>query len=199
MENNNDENFQSESIFQSAKNYEENIQKYPEQYSGESNGLFSKLVRTVTEKLNEYDTQKETKKFQETVQNALESDKDTIELLAKCGCKIQFTSNNKLLIRCDKYNLMGTIDMAAEGLDKLDDGAKKIIRILYEVKTGSENMEDCIDKLEAEGFYPVGNLEKKEMMLEGKKCTVLAGTFQNNARETKKLYFYHGKQVFPEE
>ena len=197
--NNNDDNlFSQESIFDSAKNIEKQsaFQK-DAQVQKQTNCVLGKFIRSITNKLNEYDEARANKKIQDEMRAIFEQQEDVIKLLMQCGCKLQYINNTLIKITWERFNLQGLINLApAEGEEALDEGAQKIVRQMFSVIRSSDNMEDSIDRLESEGFYPVGELEKQDAIIEGKKCTVLVGTFQNDAGETRKIYFYNGTEVF---
>jgi len=198
MDPNNDNLFQNESIFQSAKNFEDSMSaNLKQQAQPQNTGLLGKFVKTITNKLNEYDEYRDNKKLQSQIGKIFEKEEKTLELLMNFGCKLEYNGPTKINIIWDKYKLKGQINLDSKCSEPFDAEAKKILGIIVNTILSSNNMENTIDRLEAEGFYPVGELENQTAILENKEVEVLIGTFENSAGETRKIYYYNGKEVFP--
>lgn len=202
MENGDENLFDNESIFQSAKDFSENyIQKdVLDTQNPHAGGFMSKLISKISSKISEYEDKVSFEKLKNEVVKTLEKEADILALLMKFGCKLNYISKTNMEIECEQFNLKGHINLKAEKEEDIfDENALEIIkRITYKVYS-SNNLEEVINRLEGEGFYPVGELTEIEAMISDKQRKVLMGVFQNTAGETKKIYFYNGQEVFPKE
>lgn len=199
---NNDENlFDDESIFQSAKDFSDNYTAKPVvNPNPQGNGLMSKLISSISNKISEYEDKIENEKYKRQLTKMFEKDADIFEILSKFGCKIKCINATYLEIKSEPLNLIGHINLAAQKEEEIfDENAKRIMRNIAYVTYNKNQLEDIIDVMESEGFYPVGALEIVEAILSGEKCEVHVGKFQNENGEERTIYFYNGQQVFPQE
>ena len=155
----------------------------------------SKLFKAISEKIKEFDSQKEIKDLQKKAEELFKGNEDIIQLLHSFGCFFKI-EENYIELSCEKFNLSGKIITNENNEMEFDEDAEQILRYISQIIVSSNNMEDSLDYMEQNGFYPVGELEKHKAIIEGKECEVLVGTLKNDKGETKQVYYYNGKEVF---
>ena len=203
----NDNNFMSnESIFQNVEAYNAMSSQMMnasniDYESLNNNGLLSKLVNKINDKLDEFTDKdkKEQKKLEKIVENFINEDGDFLQIMSQFGC-VLVVQENGIEIQCEQFDLTGKITLKENSKTEyeLDENAKKILYIISKVLDNLDHIDGSMDKNEEEGFYPVGELEKKTITVKGEEKEVFAGTLMNEKGETKQIYFLNGREVQPD-
>ena len=192
MENNN-----NESIFNLPESgqFDLLVPKVPvnsgENLSGMLNKLSSKLLTNIQ-------AQKEEDSLKQLLEKTIKENEEFFKLLTENKCKLNF-SDRYVEINCEPMKLVGKIFVYSGTQMKPDLNAQKIFKYLANKAIQKQNIEGPLDQLEKEGFYPVGELKKMTVKINGEDVEVMAGMLVNNNKETRTVYFKDGKQVFPDE
>lgn len=193
MENNNNESIFN---FSEEKKPEIGIPNASPVNSGEN--LSDMLNKLSSKLLTGFQNQKEENSFKQLVEKTIKDNEEFFKLLTENDCKLKF-SDRFVEINCEPLKLVGKIFMYNDAQIKPDLNAQKIFKYLADKSIQKNNIEGPIDELEKEGFYPVGELEKMTITVNGEQTEVMAGMLANNNKETRTIYFKDGKQVFPDE
>ncbi|MCD8377442.1 MAG: hypothetical protein LUB59_01490 [Candidatus Gastranaerophilales bacterium] len=201
---NNDDNLisESESIFEGTKSMNspgiEGFNTGAIDYeSVRRDNFVVKLLDTISRELLSGREEKEQKRFQKQAEKLLKNDIDILKLLSSFGCIFVY-NQDYMELRCEQFNLTGKINTNTDGKLTFDDTAIKILYMITDIIEKTNNIDSIIDSHEQDGFYPVGELTKQKIMLDGKECEVLTGKLSNNNGETRQIYYYNGKEVFPD-
>lgn len=127
----------------------------------------------------------------------IEDNKEIFEIFAKYDCKMSIVENG-IVVEYPSLNMTGKMTIKEDGTGEFDEDAMKIFEHLAKLIVRSEKMNSDIDKYEAEGFYPVGDLISEKITYKGQEIDVMVGMLANPKGETKKVYFYRGKEIHPE-
>lgn len=162
-------------------------------------GLLSKLVNKISDKIDEFSDKdkKEQKKLQKIAQQFADENEDFIGLMASFGC-VFVALEDCIELHCEQFNLVGKITQNEKKENILDENAKKILYIISKIVTNIEKIDNSMDKNEEDGFYPVGELEKQTIKINGEEKEVFSGTLMNEKGETKQIYFLNGREVQPD-
>ena len=197
--NDNNENTQniSGSIFVDAASMED-YGDVPVNYPpAQKENLILKLFESFVEKfIEEPKRRKEQKDFIESGQKMLGEYEDILTFFHDAGCLIVL-NDNYIELEYPQLNLKGTITFK-DGQPEFDDTTNKIMNHLSNMVINTNKLDDIINKHEDEGFYPVGDLAKETIILNGESAEVLAGEMMNKQGQTKKVYYYQGKEVQPD-
>ena len=152
-------------------------------------------------------------KLSSTLLKGMKADKNTIKqedfdkfiaqngeflfMLTSCDCKIKFT-DKYLELQCEPLNLTGKIFMGTKDQFQPDENATKIFKYIANIANKMNGMELTMNRLEKEGFFPVGELKKQTVNVEGKPTEVMVGTLKNDKGETRTIYFNNGTEITPD-
>ncbi|MCR5266208.1 MAG: hypothetical protein K6E29_06400 [Cyanobacteria bacterium RUI128] len=192
--NNNERN--SESIFNSSAHQEVPIisKEVPmPTTAGSTNfieGLLSKLIK------NPKDLLFSNKKG--NVTNIIEQNIDFFEALVKLKFRLVMQDDGFIIVNPDN-TMSGKVTFLKNNESKFDDNAQILFNQIANLIINNDGLETMIDAYEKDNFYPVGELVKETITYNGKEIEVMAGTLMNPKKETKKVYFYKGKEVFPDQ
>jgi len=203
-DNQKDEKFLSanESIFEdseikSANDFSQ-ISGEPFDYESlKDDSLISKFLNALSDGILNGAENRENKKLQKTAAKLFKGNEEFIKLLNDFDCSL-IHKQNVIEIKCEKFNLSGNITIETDGNMLFDENSQKILYYIAKVVNHSENMDNLLNNNEDDGFYPVGNLVKQKIMLNGKETEVLTGILANTKGETKQIYYYNGKEVQPD-
>ena len=188
----------SDSIFDDNLLKQNQIQvNTPEQqYSNIQTGsIVSKLFDVVSEKINEISDKQKLQKLQKEASKLFEGNEDIFRLFYMFGCELIY-KKKYIELSCPTIKLKGKITINENNEANFDENVMKIFEHITNIITSSNNLENTIDSLEAEGFYPIGELENKTIEINGENIEVMVGTLQNQNGETKNVYFYNGREIF---
>lgn len=193
MENNNNESIFN---FSEERKPEIGIPNMSPVNSGEN--LSDMLNKLSSKLLTGFQNQKEENSLKQFMEKAIKENEAFFSLLTENNCKLKF-SERFVEIDCEPLNLVGKIFMYNDAQLKPDLNAQKIFKYLADKSLQKKDIENPLEELEKEGFYPVGELKKMTIKVNGEQTEVMAGMLVNNNKETRTIYFKDGKQVFPDE
>ena len=193
-----DNNYNSDSIFSSElkNNSDTTVPIMPPDIpkpSRESAGMLEGLVdRLIKKPLKDSANKKEKTEFEKVVKE----NEELFKILMKYGCELVMQEDGAI-INYPKMKLSGKIIVKNNKVE-FDEDVKKIFQYIAQFEVQSGNLEQMIDSYEEQEFYPVGELEKQTVTYQGKEVEVMVGTLMNTKKETKKVYFYRGKEITPD-
>ena len=157
-----------------------------------------KFFDSLVNKLVDEPKQKgEIKKLSKEGAAMLQEHEEVLKIFYEFGCNIVLR-DGEIEIECPPINVVGIITVHEDGTTEFDDATNQIMEYLSKMIVGSNNMNISINKYEDEGFYPVGELEKVVIKYKGQDVEALCGILQNDQGQTKKIYYYKGKEVTPD-
>ena len=163
----------------------------------QDNSIISKFFNSLSNALNEDEGTKDRKKLQKYADKVFKDNENFIKLLYDFGC-VMIYKKDCIELQCDKFKLKGKIITESDGTILFDENSQKILYNISEIMKHSNNVDNIIDNNEAEGFYPVGNLEKKKVIYQGKEVEAFCGTLMNSLGQTKQIYYYNSKEITPD-
>ncbi len=204
FDNSKDDNILSgqESIFEDSEvSALRNSNKYLDETKNledfQDNSIISKFFNALSNALNEDEATKDRKKLQKYADKVFKDNENFIKLLYDFGC-VMIYKKDCIELQCDKFKLKGKIITESDGTILFDENSQKILYNISEIMKHSNNVDNIIDNNEAEGFYPVGNLEKKKVIYQGKEVEAFCGTLMNSLGQTKQIYYYNSKEITPD-
>ena len=196
--NNSDESDQSGSIFNSPELNEPYAQPYyvnqPQPQQG--SGLVDMFNNFVDKFIDEPKKKKELLKLQKEAQDKLGEHEEILKIFYNYGCNLKLY-DGYMIVEYPPLNLMGSIKFTENGAE-FDENANKIMEQLAKLLTTTNEFGSQMDNYEQEEFYPVGELEQVTIKLNGEEVKARCGTLMNKQGETKKVYYYKGKEVKPD-
>ncbi len=187
---------QSGSIFNDPSLQETYPQNDVPPKTSSANGLLN-MYETFVEKFIEEPKKKyEHKNLQKYAKNHLAEQEEILKIFYSFGCNI-ILSEGLISIEYPQLNIVGKITVNGKDAE-FDDNAKKIMKHLATLINNSNDFGHIMDNYEQENFYPVGELENEKVKINGVEQNVLAGTLMNKQGETKKVYYYKGKEITPD-
>ena len=167
-----------------------------------SNNFIFNIIDSISEKLGDIaaknKSEKEQKEIQKFAQNKFAGREEIIKLFVSFGCHLTIM-RDYVELYCEQFDIRGKITFGKDGQVVFDDNTIQIFRIISEIVSNSNSLEDIIDSYEKIGFYPVGALEKQMLNVEGQEVEVLVGVLENQQGTQKKIYYYDGREIFPEQ
>ena len=195
--NNNDDLNQSGSIFNSNELRED----YPQQpdYAVQPQ-VSSKIIdifnRFVDKFIDEPKKQRELRNFQKRAEDILSEHEEVLKIFYNYGCNI-IIRDNFLTVEYPPLNLSGNIIFTDNGVE-FDANTNKIMEQLAKLVMATNAFGSQMDDFEKQEFYPVGELEQVSIKYNNEEITALCGTLMNKQGETKKIYYYKGKEITPD-
>lgn len=167
-----------------------------------SNNFIYNIIDSISDKLEEFakknKTDREIKALKKFAENKLAGREAVLKLFKAFDCHL--TVMDKCVeFSCKQLNMTGKITFDKNQKAIFDETTINIFRTIAEIISNSNSLEDVIDKYEEQGFYPIGNLEKQTVTVDGKPKEVMVGTLQNQQGEQKKIYYSEGKEIFIDE
>lgn len=164
----------------------------PEQKEG---GFLSKIVKKFIEagQPSEADIQ-----FRKELIKLAKENEDIFEVFNQFGCKLVY-QKGCIVLKCPQLKLEGKITIKEDNTAEFDENTKRIMSHLANLVSNTNNLTLIVNEYEKQGFYPSGDLIKETIIYQGQSVEVLAGLLQNNKGETKKMYYYKGQEITPDE
>ncbi len=193
---NNNQNI-NDSIFTDTSQIE-GRQAFPvEETTKRGENIIIKLFESFVEKfIDEPKRKKEIQNYIKSGTETLSEFEDILTLFHDTGCNI-IVKDNLIELEYPVLNLKGTITLK-DGEAVFDEVTNKILAHISAVIVNTNKLDDILNSYEEEGFYPVGDLTKKTIILNGKQTEVLLGEMMNKKGETRNVYYYKGKEVTPD-
>lgn len=135
--------------------------------------------------------------YKELFEKFIKENEEFFNYIVAANCKIKF-SEKFLELQCEPLKLSGKIFIGNDGQFQPDANANAILKHVAEVSVQKNNLESTIDNLEKEGFFPVGELKRQIVNIEGKPTEVMVGVLKNDKGETRIVYFRDGAEVIPD-
>lgn len=195
MEYNDDRNFNNdESIFEDSSSTQDRMESLKadlKEIPVENNSVITKFFDSIAVKLQD----NKLKKLQNEAEEMFKDTSSFLELLCNFGCFLEY-NKDFIEISCKNIDKKGKILISKKKEIEFDDGAKEILSHIATLINRTDALHDIINKYEQQGFYPVGELEKENAIINGKECVVLTGVLENDRHEQKRIYYYNGQELF---
>lgn len=193
----NDNNFNNDSIFNSPElqpGYDYNAVN-PQPTVGQ--GLAKFIDKVVNKFIEEPKAKRETRNLQKLADELFAENGEVLKVFYDFGCNIVF-KDDFIELQYPQLDLVGKITIENDEA-VFDETTQKIMEQLSKLVYNTSKLGDVINDYETQEFYPVGELVKRPITLNGKEVEVMTGMLVNPKGETKQVYYYKGKEVHPDE
>lgn len=153
--------------------------------------LINKFVGNIPKKEEDIELQKQLVKF-------AKDNEDILEVFNKFDCKMEYGKDGIKLI-CPQLKIEGKITVKEDKTAEFDDNASRIMNHLANLVSGTNGLNMIVNEYEKQGFYPIDDLVKETVIYQGNSVEVMTGTLKNKQGETKKIYYYKGAEITPDE
>ncbi len=164
----------------------------PERKTG---GFLSKIVKKF---IDAGQPSEEDVKFRKELIKLAKENEDIFEVFNQFGCKLEY-QKGCIILKCPQLKLDGKITIKEDNTAEFDENTQRIMSHLASLVSNTNNLTLIVNEYEKQGFYPSGDLVKETVTYQGKSVEVLAGILQNKKGETKKMYYYKGQEITPDE